>query len=82
MHQLVIRQSKRSPACFSIIASVDNTMTRDEEIRHDLERQWREVEVEKTASDLGKVAQNFRESPTMTNGVVKRNTQNRRHSSD
>ncbi len=64
------------------LIAVGNTMTRDEEIRQDLERQWRDADLEKTGSDLGKVVQNFREFTAMINGVVKRNAQDRQHSSD
>ncbi len=36
-------------------------MTRDEEIRHDLERQWQAVDAEKTGQNRGMVAEDIRE---------------------
>ena len=62
---------------------VANTMTRDEEIRQDLERQWRKTHVEKTGSDLGKAAQNLQKFAPSSTHVARRTTaQDWQHSSD
>ena len=36
-------------------------MTRDEEIRQDLARQWRELDGERTEQDVGMIAQDIRD---------------------
>ena len=57
-------------------------MTRDEEIRHDLERQWREVDAKKTGQDVGMVAQDFQEFiASVKDFAKKKQSQDRPHSS-
>jgi len=46
-------------------------MTRDEEIRHDLARQWQELEGKKTDQDVGMIAQDIRDFITLANGLRK-----------
>ena len=53
-------------------------MTRDEEIRHDLERQWREADAEKAGQDLDMVAEDIREFvASVTDFAKRKNAQDR-----
>ena len=53
-------------------------MTRDEEIRHDLARQWRELEGDKTEQYLGMVAQDIRDFLAIVKALRKKNKPSRR----
>ncbi len=48
-------------------------MTRDEEIRHDLARRWRELEGDKTEQDLGMTAQDIRDFLAIVKALRKKN---------
>ncbi len=47
-------------------------MTRDEEIRHDLARQWQELEGKKTDLDVEMIVQDIRDFIALANGFRKR----------
>ncbi len=46
-------------------------MTRDEEIRHDLARQWQELEGKKTDQEVGMIAQDIRDFIMLANRLRK-----------
>lgn len=46
-------------------------MTRDEEIRHDLARQWQELEGKKTDLEVGMIAQDIRDFIMLANRLRK-----------
>ncbi len=46
-------------------------MTRDEEIRHDLARQWQELEGKKTDQDVEMIVQDIRDFIALANGFRK-----------
>ena len=47
-------------------------MTRDEEIRHDLARQWQELDGEKTEQNAGMIAQDIRDFLTIAKAFGKK----------